>query len=364
MRSFLWIIACLLIFVGLGVGLVAAFGAGIPFLWDEKDTLPPPVTKLYGGGSSFVNPLMQEWCKQYIKNDKPVVYYASVGSGNGVESMLRRDFDFGATDAFIGDDQLSAQAGNNEVLHIPLAMGAVVLAYHVPGLEQPLKLDAKTVTGIFLGTIKKWNDKALQQLNVDQALPDRDILVAHRTDKSGTTAVFTEYLTKVSPTEWGQDPDLGKGTEMKKWKVGVGAVGNEGIAKYVKETEGAIGYLELTYAKKEKLQMANLKNQEGFLARPELANVTSAAEGAAGQVPPDLRFELTNMQGKEAYPICGTVWAVVYVKQKNPEKAKALAEYFRWVTHEGQNFCEPLNYARLPKWLVDKVDPMLAKLGK
>lgn len=363
MRNFLWIVACLLIFVGLGVGVVAAVGAGAPFLWDEKDTRPAPVTRLYGGGSSFVNPLMQEWCKQYVKNDKPVVYYASVGSGNGVESMLRRDFDFGATDAFMTEEQL-AQTNNLEVLHVPLAMGAVVLAYNLPGLEQPLKLDAKTVTGIFLGTIKKWNDPALKALNGDQPLPDADIRVAHRTDKSGTTAVFTEYLSKVSPKEWGKDPELGKGTEMKKWKVGVGAVGNDGVAKYVKETEGAVGYVELTYALKEKLQTANLKNQEDAVVRPTLASVTAAAEGAVGQVPPDLRFELTNMQGKDAYPICGTVWAVVYVKQKNPEKAKALSEFFHWATHEGQNFCEPLNYARLPKWLVEKLDPMLAKLSK
>ncbi len=361
MRSLLWAIAVLLIFVGLSVGMVGV-GFGLPLLGGEQDS-SPPVTKLYGGGSSFIDPLMKVWCEHYAKTPKgkPLIYYEPVGSGSGVENMIKHNFDFGATDAFISDADLrKAQTANGEILHLPLAMGAVVAAYNLPTVQQPIRLDPATLTAIFLRKIKKWNDPALVKLNEDLALPDLDIKVVHRSDKSGTTAVFTEYLSKVSPTEWGTARtgvaiDWPEGTD--------GVKGNDGVRDYIQSREGAIGYLELTYAKE--LRTALLKNREGTFTRPDPASVSAAAEAAVSQVQssPDLRFSLTHLQGKNSYPISATVYAVVYVQQK-PEKAKLLADFFRWATHEGQQYCVEKQYVPLPEGLVKKIEPMLDKIGK
>jgi phosphate transport system substrate-binding protein len=315
---------------------------------------------LTGGGSSFVDPMMKKWANAYREAKGVQVDYTSSGSGNGIQQMIDKKNDFGCTDAPMSDEQLAkAKAVNGEVLHIPLVMGGVVPIYNLEGVTKPLKFTGEVLADIYLGKIKKWNEDPIQDLNPGVMLPDQDIVVVHRSDGSGTTYIFTEYLSQVSP-EWKKKP--GFGTDLA-WPTGIGAQKNDGVAGQVSRSPGGIGYVELIYAlKNEKLKYGSVRNKAGEFVLASLDSVTKAAEGLK-DVPADLRFSLTNAPGKGTYPICGTTWAVLYVKQP-ADKAKLVREFLQWATHEGQDMTADLQYARLPAALVSKIEERLKEIGK
>jgi phosphate transport system substrate-binding protein len=237
-------------------------------------------------------------------------------------------------------------------------MGAVVVAYNLPGVEQPIRFTPDLLADIYLGNIKRWNDPRLQAQNSTLNLPDQEIVVVHRADSSGTTFVWTDYLNKVSPL-WAKQ--VGPAATSVKWPCGVAEKGNEGVSARIASTPGSLGYTELTYAIQNNLRMGLVQNREGQFVRPTLESVTAAAAGALGEIPDTLRYSLTNAMGKESYPIAGTVWAVVYTDQKG-DRGEALVNFLSWVTHDGQKFCEPLQYASLPTGLVSRVEQKLAQI--
>jgi phosphate transport system substrate-binding protein len=309
--------------------------------------------RINGGGSSFVFPMMKKWASEYRKAKGVEIDYASTGSGNGVTQMIEKHNDFGCTDAPMNKEQLSkaAQEGG-DVVHIPLVMGGVVPIYNLPEVGT-LKFTGPILADIFLGKIKKWNDPALAKLNEGVNLPDLGITVAHRSDASGTSYIFTDYLSNISD-EWKEQ--VGTSTSPK-WPVGVGGEKNPGVAAIVSDTKGALGYVELIYAlENEKLKRGSVQNKAGEFVSASLESVTAAA-ARLKDVPDDLRFSMVNPEGKESYPISGTVWMVLYTKQ--PKKAFALKEMIHWMTHEGQELAAGLYYARLPSEMVDRIDKKL-----
>jgi phosphate ABC transporter phosphate-binding protein len=302
----------------------------------------------------------KKWASAYYAHTGVQIDYTSSGSTNGIQQMIDHKNDFGCTDAPMNEEQLSkAKAAGGEVLHIPLVMGGVVPAYNLPDIKEPLHFTGPVLADIFLGKIKKWNDSRLQTLNPAAKLPNEDIAVVHRSDGSGTTYIWASYLASVSD-EW--KDKVGIGTDLK-WPVGIGAQKNDGVAGQIVRTPGSLGYVELIYALSQgNIQYGAVQNKEGQFVRADLASVTKAAEGAAGNIPADLRYSLTNAPGKEAYPICGTTWAVLYVQQ-TPEKARLLSDFLHWATHEGQEDTAELQYARLPATLVERIDQKLKQLG-
>jgi phosphate ABC transporter phosphate-binding protein len=326
---------------------------------------PRAASRLEGGGSTFIGPMMQEWAALYEKETGVQVDYTLGGSGKGISSMINRTYDFGCSDAPANKDQLEeARKNGGAVVHIPLAMGAIVPAYNLREVEKPLKFTGPVLARIYLGQITKWNDPALKELNPGVDLPDKSIVVVRRSDPSGSTFIFTNYLDKVSD-EW-KKSKLGYNTEIN-WPAGVGdgAKGTDGVAAQVASTPGAIGYIELLYAMKnqDKIRFGSVRNKRGQDKLASLEAVTAAAEGGLQEVPDDLCVILTDMDGDEAYPICGMVWAVMYVQQP-PDKGKALADFFTWVVHDGQEHTAGLHYARLPAGLVSRVEKKLAALQK
>jgi phosphate transport system substrate-binding protein len=316
------------------------------------------VDRLSGGGSSFVEPMMQKWASEYHKASGVEIDYASTGSGNGVTQMIEKRNDFGCTDAPMNEEQLAkAQQAGGDVVHVPLVMGGVVPIYNLPEMDKQLKFTGPILADIFLGKINKWNDPALANINEGVVLPDLKIEVGHRSDASGTSYIFTDYLSKVSP-EWKEK--VGKSTEPK-WQVGAGAPKNPGVAQFVSGTKGAIGYVELIYAlQNSNLKIGSVQNKAGEFVTASLESVTAAAAGLK-DVPDDLRFSMTDADGKDSYPISGTVWMVLYTKQPD-NKAKAMKDLVHWITHEGQEFAKSLHYARLPKGMVDQIDKKLEQI--
>jgi phosphate transport system substrate-binding protein len=315
-----------------------------------------PKLRLNGGGSSFVNPMMTKWASEYDKLKGVEVNYQSIGSGGGIQQMTAKTFDFGCTDAPMNDEQLEkARSNGGEVIHIPLVMGAVVPAYNLEEVkeEKPLVFSGKVLADIYLGKIKKWNDPALKALNPSAALPDKPIAVVHRSDGSGTTYIWVDYLYKVSD-DWKK---VGRGTSVN-WPCGSGEKGNEGVAGAVKNASGSIGYIELIYALQNKIKYGAVKNKEGATINGSLESVTAAADAALKNIPDDLRYSITNAEGKDSYPISGTVWTVIYRNQPT-EKGKAIVDYLRWITHEGQQYAKALDYAQLPKGLVERIEKKL-----
>jgi phosphate transport system substrate-binding protein len=277
--------------------------------------------------------MMSKWAAEYKKAKGIEVNYQSIGSGGGIQQMTAQTFDFGCSDGPMNEEQLKkAVEVNGEVLHIPMVMGAVVPAYNL-GLKETVRFSGPVLADIYLGKIKKWNDPALQALNPGVALPDLDIVVVHRADGSGTTYIWVDYLAKVS-TAW--KTKVGVGTSVN-WPTGIGQKGNEGVTRQTKQTNGAIGYVELIYALQNKVDYGLVRNQEGAFINASLASITAAASDALKEIPDDLRYSLTNAPGKDSYPISGTSWAVLYVKQA-PERGKAVVDFLRWCTHEGQQF--------------------------
>jgi phosphate transport system substrate-binding protein len=312
---------------------------------------------LEGAGSTFVSPLMNRWAKTYAKEKKVTIKYEGVGSGAGVKRFLEKKVDFACTDVPLTKKVLAdAKKSGNEIIHVPLALGAVVPVYNLRGVEE-VRFTGPVLADIYLGKITKWNDPALTNLNPTSKLPDLKITVVSRADSSGTSLIWTEYLGKVSKEARAK---LGVSSRPK-WPVGVGAKGNAGVGKEVGKTPGAIGYVELVYALGLKLGHGPVQNSSGTFVRASRKSV-AAALMSLKTVPADLRFNLTNAPGKDAYPIAGATWAVVYAKQPKA-KAKELTDFLSWVTHEGQQHCQPLHYVPLPKAIVGVIEKRLKSIG-
>jgi len=302
-------------------------------------------TSLTGAGSTFDNPLFNKLFDTYNQQCKIQVNYQSVGSGAGIEQLTQKTVQFGATDAPMTDDQIKAAGG--DVLHIPVTIGAVPVGYNVPGLKSGVKMSGDVVSKIFLGTIKKWNDPALTALNPDLKLPSLDISVVHRSDGSGTSFIFTSYLSAVSP-DW--QAKVGAGTSVN-WPTGAGGKGSEGVAALVKQTPGSIGYFELAYAAQNNISTATVQNKAGKFVDPTPAGASAAAEGAIANLPPDLRAVFVNAPGDQSYPISGFSWVVINQSQSDPKIAASLVYLLSWVTTTGQQNAESLSYAPLPAQL-------------
>ncbi|HEY9165141.1 MAG TPA: phosphate ABC transporter substrate-binding protein PstS [Candidatus Kryptonia bacterium] len=304
-------------------------------------------TIINGAGATFPYPLISKWSNEY-HNLKPDVQinYQSIGSGGGIKQMIAGTVNWGASDAPLNDEQLhAADSAHGPILHIPETLGADVIAYNLPGVNEILKFDAETIADIFLGKITMWNDESIKKLNPKVDLPNQQIIVVHRADGSGTTYIFVDYLCKVSK-EW--NDKVGKGTSVN-WPVGIGGKGNEGVSGQVSRTPGAIGYIELIYALQNNIPFADVKNVEGVFVHPSIKGVTEALANAAKTLPEDLRFSITNAPGKDSYPISSATWLLIYVHQTNYELGKATVEFMKWVVTEGQQYSTALDYAPLPK---------------
>jgi phosphate transport system substrate-binding protein len=300
-----------------------------------------------GAGATFPYPIYSKWFDEYAKVDPSVRFnYQSIGSGGGQKQITAQTVDFGASDGPMSDDNLKAAPG--KLLHIPTVAGAVVITYNLPG-NPALKLDGETIAGVYLGTIKKWNDPKIATLNSGVSLPDQEIVVVHRSDGSGTTFIFTDYLSKVS-ADW--KSKVGNNTSVN-WPTGLGGKGNEGVSGQVKQTPGAIGYVELIYATQNKMPYADLKNADGAFVKATLESVTAAMMTA--QIPDDFRFSITNAAGKDSYPIAGATWLLVYAEQKDATKGKKLVEFLRWSVTKGEEMAKQLDYAPLPEELRQRV---------
>lgn len=307
--------------------------------------------RINGAGATFPNPLYQKWLSEYNNAHKGVIIdYQSIGSGGGIKQISERTIDFGGTDAPMKDEDLGKVKG--EILHIPTVLGAVVVTYNLPSLSAELKLTPEAVAGIFLGTVKKWNDPAIVSTNEGVSLPSSDITVVHRSDGSGTTFVFTDYLSKVSE-DWKKGP--GAGTAVQ-WPTGLGAKGNEGVTGQIKSTPNSIGYVELIYAEQNKLPVASVKNAAGQFVHPTLDSITAAAASVAGQMPDDLRVSITNSPGATAYPISSFTYLLVYKDQQEKFKGKALVDFLWWAIHDGEKMARDLQYAPLPDEVVKKAE--------
>jgi phosphate transport system substrate-binding protein len=324
-------------------------------------TAPAPARaqlQLNGAGATFPYPIYSKWFNVYTQVDPAVRFnYQSIGSGGGIKQITEQTVDFGATDGPMTDEQLKAASGH--ILHFPTVMGAVVVTYNVAGVASGLKLSPDAIAGIFLGKITKWNDPALAGSNPGVALPSQDIILVHRSDGSGTSYIFTDYLSKIS-SPWNNK--VGKGTSVN-WPVGLGGKGNEGVTGLVKQTPGSIGYVELIYALSNELPYADVKNQGGTFVKPSLESVTAAAAAAAANMPDDFRVSITNEPGADAYPISGMTWLLVYEKQKDAEKGKKLVQFLDWMLHDGQKNASELHYAPLPKEVIAKEEQAVRRVA-
>lgn len=311
---------------------------------------------LNGAGSTFAYPAFSKWFYEYNKATGTQVNYQSIGSGGGVQQFIAKTVDFGATDAFLTDDETAKVGG--PALNLPVLLGAVCVTYNVPGVDTGLKLTSKVLADIFLGNITKWNDPAIAESNPDVTLPDLAINVAHRSDGSGTTNIFTNYLSKIS-TAWSIKAGWGKSVS---WPVGVGGKGNEGVAGLVKQIPGSIGYVELAYCVQNKMAYAKIRNKDGKFVEPTIEGTTAAAAGALRKMPADYKIMITNAPGEDAYPICGFCWIVARVNQEDAVKGKALVDLLNWIMDTGNPEVKDLMYAPLPDSLVSKVKESIATI--
>ena len=306
---------------------------------------------LRGAGASFPNPLYQKWMSEYGKAHPDIkIDYQSIGSGGGIKQIKEQTIDFGASDAPMKDEDLKSAPA--EILHIPTVLGAVVLTYNLQGVAQPLRFSPDVVADIFLGKVKRWDDERIKKDNPGVQLPAADITPVYRSDGSGTSAVFTDYLSKVSP-EWKEK--VGTGTSPK-WPVGLGAKGNEGVTGQVKNTPNTVGYVELAYAVQNKLPVALIKNASGNFVEPSLDAVTAAASESLAATPEDLRVSITNGAGASAYPISSYTYILAYKDQKDAAKGKALVDFLWWAVHDGEGFAKDLQYAPLPAEIVKRAE--------
>jgi phosphate transport system substrate-binding protein len=321
-------------------------------------SLPAAAQSLTGAGATFPNPIYTKWFDAYSKKTGIQINYQSIGSGGGIRQFTEGTVDFGATDGPMNESQIQAVTGN--VLHIPTVLGAVVVTYNLPSLgDTKLKFDGNLLVDIFMGRITKWNDAKIAALNPGVKLPDIDLIVVHRSDGSGTTYVFTDYLNKFS-REW--KDKVGYATSVN-WPVGLGGKGNEGVTQQVKQVEGALGYVELIYALSNKLPYAQVKNAAGNFSTPSLESVTAAAAEVKLPKDTDFRVSVTNAPGVEAYPIASFTWLLVKKDNKDAAKAKLIKDFLTWmITPEAQKMAADLHYAPLPAPVVTLIEARLPTL--
>jgi phosphate transport system substrate-binding protein len=312
--------------------------------------------QLNGAGATFPYPIYSKWFSDYQKVDPSLqINYQSIGSGAGIRQLQEKTIDFGASDSPMTDEQLAKSGG--KVIHIPTVLGAVVLCYNLPGVEKGLKLSAENIADIFLGKVTKWNDPSIAKANPSAKLPDMAIVVARRSDGSGTTGIFTEYLSKTNPA-WKEK--VGTGTAVN-WPTGMGGKGNEGVAGLIKQAPGTIGYVELLYADKNGLSYAAIKNKAGEFVLPSTKSVTAAAAASVKTIPADFRVSITDATGKGAYPISGFTYLLVPTDMPK-EKAVKFVAFLKWALKDGQKAAEPLLYAPLPKELVGRVSKKVSEI--
>lgn len=300
-----------------------------------------------GAGATFPYPMYSKWFDEYHRKFPQIqINYASIGSGGGIRQVTEGTVDFGATDGPMTDEQL-AQA-KTKILHFPTVLGAVVPTYNLPGVTEELNFTSEALAGIFLGKIKKWNDPELKKANAAVNLPNQDIVVVHRSDGSGTTYVWVDYLAKVSP-EWKSKVGVNNSVN---WPVGLGGKGNEGVAGLVKQTPNSIGYVELIYALQNKMSFGRVSNAAGKFVKADLASVTAAAAVASKNMPADFRISITNAEGPDVYPVSSFTWLLIPSKIEDPAKKKALTDFLQWMLTDGQTMVEALSFAKLPQEVV------------
>jgi phosphate transport system substrate-binding protein len=306
-------------------------------------------TQLNGAGATFPYPMYSKWFSEYNKLHSDVqINYQSIGSGGGIRQVLNGTVDFGASDGPMTDEQL--KEAKTKILHIPTVLGAVVPAYNVPGVSGEIKFTPDVLADIFLGKIANWNHPAIATANPGIKFPDQAIIVVHRSDGSGTTFIFTDYLSKVSK-DW--EGTVGKGTSVK-WPIGLGGKGNEGVAGQVRQLQGSVGYVELIYAVENKITYGSVKNAAGNFVKASLDGVTEAA-ASSPKMPADFRVSITNAPGKTAYPISSFTWLLIPEQAKDPKKGKVIADFLEWMLNDGQKMANQLSYAPLPENVVEKV---------
>jgi phosphate transport system substrate-binding protein len=305
-------------------------------------------TTLNGAGATFPYPMYSKWFSDYHKLHPDIqINYQSIGSGGGIRQVINGTVDFGASDGPMTDEML--KEAKTKILHLPTVLGADVPAYNIPGVNAEVRFTPEALAGIFLGKITKWNDKALTSANPGVSLPDKDIIVVHRSDGSGTTYIWTDYLSKISP-QW--QSQVGKGTSVK-WPIGLGGKGNEGVAGSIRQLQGSIGYVELIYAVQNNIPYGSVKNAAGNFVKASLESVTAAA-ASSPKMPTDFRVSITNAPGKDAYPISSFTWLLIPQQSKDAAKGKILADFLNWMVTDGQKMTAALSYAPLPESVVAK----------
>lgn len=343
-------------FIGVCLTIFAIIGAacsGQP-IGDSKASKSGENMTILGSGATFPKPIYDKWISEYGKlNPKIKIDYQANGSGAGQKAIKENTSDFGATDDPMKDEDLQGTG----LLHIPTVLGAVVLTYNLPEIKEPINLTPDVVAGIYLGNIKKWNDPKIKADNTNLNLPDKTISPVYRADSSGTTAVFTDFLSKTN-AEWKEKIGANK---QPSWITGVGsgAKGNDGVMGQVKNIPNSIGYVEIAFAKVNNLPTALIKNKSGKFVEPNIANISAAAAGSVSEMPEDMRTSITNADGESAYPISSYTYILVYKEQKDEVKARALVDFLWWAVHDGEKFTNDLHYAPLPAEVVKKVEKKL-----
>jgi phosphate transport system substrate-binding protein len=327
---------------------------------EQQGTIVSTATKkfdLNGAGATFPAPLYTVMFDAYTKATGNRVNYQAIGSGGGIQQLTAKTVDFGASDAPLKDSELKAAGA--EVIHIPTCIGAIVVSYNLPAIKTQLKFDGTTIANIFLGKITKWNDPAIAALNAGVALPDLPIAVVHRSDSSGTSFNFTTYLTKVSP-DWASQIGVSKSPS---WPVGIGGQGNPGVAANISQVTGALGYIEIAYARQNKMPVAQIKNKAGNFIDPN--DLTTVALAADVDFPADAKADIVNSTAAKGYPISATTWLLLYKDQTftgNPEKSKAVVDLLWWMIHDGQKYNESADYAKLPAVAVTVAEKLLTSV--
>jgi phosphate transport system substrate-binding protein len=328
-------------------GVLLAALAITSVLWAQGNLL------INGAGATFPYPIYSKWFDEYHKlHGNEQFNYQSVGSGAGIKQVTEGTVDFGASDGPMNDEQLKAYQDKHgsAILHFPTVLGAAVPTYNIPGVNAPLNFTPEALAGIFMGRVSKWNDPAIASANKGVNLPGNDIVVIHRSDGSGTTYIWTDYLSKVSE-DWKNK--VGKGTSVN-WPVGLGGKGNEGVTGLIKQTPNSVGYVELIYAAQNKIEYGSVKNSSGAFIKADLAGVSAAAAGAAKTMPDDFRVSITDAPGKAAYPISSFTWLLVPAKFSDAGKREAVKNFLKWMLADGQSYAEQLSYAKLPKEIIAK----------
>ena len=331
-------------------------GASAPPAAAESPSAAPG--QINGAGATFPNPIYSKWFAEYNKLHPDVrINYQPIGSGGGIRQLINQTVFFGATDSPMTDEQL--QSAPAPIVHLPTVLGGVVPVYNVPGVSAELRFSGPLLADVFLGKVKKWDDPAIARENAGVKLPATDITVVHRSDGSGTSFIFCDFLSKVSP-EWKQK--VGASTSVS-WPVGVGAKGNEGVAGLVKQTPGSVGYVELIYATQNDIAYVAVKNPAGKYVKASLESVTAAAASSIDTMPADFRVSITNAPGADAYPVSSYTWILLYAHPSDKERVRIMVDFMKWALTDGQKYAPPLGYAPLPEKVVGLEFEVLKKIG-